>query len=394
VGKPTETEDEFIEQRAGPFAKLLRVGRPTAIGHMVLMSKWVKHRKCGLVTGDSAVSIVEGAADWAGKRGLLVSAGTDPSVHILEWRDTGLWLVGSERYDDERTKARIRQERRREKMAAQGGRILAPGSDTGWGGGVLPLAAPSTHATEGIGSLSRVTGRDTRSQSVSQYLGRAVVTEPRTARVTTEAPGPEQNPSAGCLSDSLAVWAGAMKQLRERGVSYGMSWFERMRPVEISNGRLMLEIPDPFFKNWVEDNYGKAIRAAVAAAGGPNELGWVVGEGGSAPEPAQAANEPEIRTLEDFTAAATQLRRSTPTEEFPGGYPVHSWRHPELARWWAWASSKYGQRACLLAYGLWLGDRTFRGPKKLAHWLSKENGQWSVCLERLEDAAEALRAAA
>lgn len=84
------------------------------------------------------------------------------------------------------------------------------------------------------------------------------------------------------LSDGAqAAWSGILNELRQRISDQRFeTWFQKIRPLEISDSRVVLEVPNPFFVDWFEEHNLPLLRSVVSTqiSGNP-EIRFVVAEG-------------------------------------------------------------------------------------------------------------------
>lgn len=71
------------------------------------------------------------------------------------------------------------------------------------------------------------------------------------------------------LPSAENLWVNALSALRQDGKTYALTWLERMRPLTIREGCLVLGVPDRFFRDWVDDHYRALLVEAVARSGFP-----------------------------------------------------------------------------------------------------------------------------
>ena len=63
-----------------------------------------------------------------------------------------------------------------------------------------------------------------------------------------------------------ALWSSIEKELAEVLPSHAMNtWFDPIYPVALSNGELLLEVPNQFFFEWIESHYKQNMRKAILA---------------------------------------------------------------------------------------------------------------------------------
>ncbi|MCP3137106.1 chromosomal replication initiator protein DnaA [Pyxidicoccus xibeiensis] len=68
-------------------------------------------------------------------------------------------------------------------------------------------------------------------------------------------------PSAGI------IWARMLEAIRSEKFDYALRWLERMRPLEVRDGTLVMGVPDRFFRDWVDDHYRPMLDAHLSRQG-------------------------------------------------------------------------------------------------------------------------------
>ena len=64
----------------------------------------------------------------------------------------------------------------------------------------------------------------------------------------------------------IDVWAGVLSSLRKTLPSHALSaWFEPVDPIGFSGDKILLEVPNQFFAEWIESHYDKELRAALGS---------------------------------------------------------------------------------------------------------------------------------
>ncbi len=91
------------------------------------------------------------------------------------------------------------------------------------------------------------------------------------------------------LKDCKTVWKNCLDVIRS-GISEQSfsTWFEPIRPVKLVDNILTLEVPSPFFYEWLEEYYVHLLKKAIDKELGPNgklEYLIVVDKGGKTHEP-------------------------------------------------------------------------------------------------------------
>ena len=97
----------------------------------------------------------------------------------------------------------------------------------------------------------------------------------------TAAAHPVSNqPSAG------QIWENSLLQLRQQANLYALSFIEQLHPARFEDGRLILNVPDRFLRDWIDDHY-KAMLVEVVSrqAGVALEVGLEVPVNAPAPVP-------------------------------------------------------------------------------------------------------------
>ena len=62
------------------------------------------------------------------------------------------------------------------------------------------------------------------------------------------------------------VWAGVLSSLRKTLPSHALSaWFEPVDPIGFSGDKILLEVPNQFFAEWIESHYDKELRVALGS---------------------------------------------------------------------------------------------------------------------------------
>lgn len=55
--------------------------------------------------------------------------------------------------------------------------------------------------------------------------------------------------------------------IRQEKFDYALRWLERMRPLEVRDGALVMGVPDRFFRDWVDDHYRPMLDVQLARMG-------------------------------------------------------------------------------------------------------------------------------
>ena len=83
--------------------------------------------------------------------------------------------------------------------------------------------------------------------------------EPPAASEAGQGP-PEETPAGG-------AWAALLEALRTDRREYACVWLEKLRPVGVVSGELLLEAPDLFYRDWVDTHLGELLRKHAVALG-------------------------------------------------------------------------------------------------------------------------------
>jgi chromosomal replication initiator protein len=71
------------------------------------------------------------------------------------------------------------------------------------------------------------------------------------------------------------LWQSVLDRLRARVNPYTLSWLERIAGAAIDGPKLVLQVPDKFARDWIDEHYRALIQAEVSAmVGRPLELGY------------------------------------------------------------------------------------------------------------------------
>ena len=63
------------------------------------------------------------------------------------------------------------------------------------------------------------------------------------------------------------MWQRCLTRLHEQGKRYALLWLQKAHPVDVRDGRLILAVPDVYFRQWVEENYGALVDALIRDCG-------------------------------------------------------------------------------------------------------------------------------
>jgi hypothetical protein len=98
-----------------------------------------------------------------------------------------------------------------------------------------------------------------------------------------EAPsGVSGAPSADVSTEAGGRWQQCLTWLHDNGKRYALTWLAQARAVGVEDGRLVLEVPDAHFRQWVQEHYGQMVEH-LAQEIGLEGVCWRVAEGVRAP---------------------------------------------------------------------------------------------------------------
>ncbi len=63
------------------------------------------------------------------------------------------------------------------------------------------------------------------------------------------------------------LWENALARLRAEGKTYALGFLDRLRPLELSEGVLILGVPDLFLRDWVDEHYRSYLLTVFAEQG-------------------------------------------------------------------------------------------------------------------------------
>lgn len=66
---------------------------------------------------------------------------------------------------------------------------------------------------------------------------------------------------------AAAVWRSACEYIRRQSEDAFKQWFEKIVPLSLEDGVMELGVPDSFYSQWLETNYGDLLRQALESAG-------------------------------------------------------------------------------------------------------------------------------
>ncbi len=79
---------------------------------------------------------------------------------------------------------------------------------------------------------------------------------------------PEEATAAEAIEEAARIWAGASERLRLELPGNYSAWFGRTKAVALDGDTLVLAVPNPFTKDWIEERYLEPLQQAVAACAG------------------------------------------------------------------------------------------------------------------------------
>ncbi|WP_164014285.1 DnaA N-terminal domain-containing protein [Pyxidicoccus trucidator] len=82
-----------------------------------------------------------------------------------------------------------------------------------------------------------------------------------------DAAEPTELPSVDVSSPAGRAWQRCLTRLHEQGKRYALLWLQKARAVDVEDGRLILSVPDVYFRQWVEENYGPLVELLVRDCG-------------------------------------------------------------------------------------------------------------------------------
>jgi hypothetical protein len=92
-------------------------------------------------------------------------------------------------------------------------------------------------------------------------------------------------PSVDVSTQAGRAWQQCLMGLHDQGKRYALLWLQKARPVDVEDGRLILAVPDVYFRQWVEENYGSLLEQLVRDCG-LRGVAWRVGSDAAVPEAA------------------------------------------------------------------------------------------------------------
>jgi hypothetical protein len=74
-------------------------------------------------------------------------------------------------------------------------------------------------------------------------------------------------PSVDVSTEAGRMWQECLTRMHDEGKRYALSWLTQARPVDVEDGHLVLAVPDLYFRQWVEENYGELVDLLVRDVG-------------------------------------------------------------------------------------------------------------------------------
>ncbi|MCP3140315.1 DnaA N-terminal domain-containing protein [Pyxidicoccus xibeiensis] len=74
-------------------------------------------------------------------------------------------------------------------------------------------------------------------------------------------------PAVDVSTQAGRAWQRCLMRLHDQGKRYALLWLQKARPVDVEEGRLILGVPDVYFRQWVEENYGAMVDLLVRDCG-------------------------------------------------------------------------------------------------------------------------------
>ncbi|HSP81154.1 MAG TPA: chromosomal replication initiator protein DnaA [Myxococcaceae bacterium] len=101
--------------------------------------------------------------------------------------------------------------------------------------------------------------------------------------------------TAPVLPGAENLWARMTQVLRQEGREYALGWLERITPLAVRDGALVLGVPDRFYRDWVDDHYRALLESLLGQVTG--ELARVEYEVvPGAPPPLSTEPAPEVKS--------------------------------------------------------------------------------------------------
>ena len=65
------------------------------------------------------------------------------------------------------------------------------------------------------------------------------------------------------------IWSEALSHLKAQLPGHALSaWFEPVEPIGLSDNKILLEVPNQFFAEWIESHYEKELESSLNSIGG------------------------------------------------------------------------------------------------------------------------------
>ena len=65
------------------------------------------------------------------------------------------------------------------------------------------------------------------------------------------------------------IWGEALSYLKAQLPGHALSaWFEPVEPIGLSDNKILLEVPNQFFAEWIESHYEKELESSLSSIGG------------------------------------------------------------------------------------------------------------------------------
>jgi hypothetical protein len=74
-------------------------------------------------------------------------------------------------------------------------------------------------------------------------------------------------PSVDTSTEAGRTWQQCLTLLYGHGKRYALTWLTRACPVDVEDGYLVLEVPDLYFRQWVEEHYGQTVESTARELG-------------------------------------------------------------------------------------------------------------------------------
>ena len=85
--------------------------------------------------------------------------------------------------------------------------------------------------------------------------------------------------------DHSNIWDKTKVLLKDRLPAHAFeTWFEPIKPLDVIGPKLVLQVPNQFFSEWVDMHYRKHIISTLKGLGdGPREIKYVISTKGTSP---------------------------------------------------------------------------------------------------------------